>query len=121
MTYNAVLRNLQNKSTILKKQFTSVLTEENELQIPPMNTSPCIDYFTIDTPCVEKFMKGIAPTPNTHIHKVDGPWNHYATELARCLTLILSKSLQQGKVRTDKKQTNVIPHCKKGYRTSATK
>ena len=112
----------KNKAAILNDQFSSVFTEEDQSHMPPLNTPPGPDMhkFTIHTTGIEKLMKGLNP------HKAQGPDNiptrflkDYATELAPCLTLIFSASLQQGKIPTDWKQANVTPLFKKGDKTSA--
>ena len=107
------------KATILKKQFQSVVSPSDTVQLLEMGYSPYSEMpnITITTSGVVNLLENINP------HKSSGPdkilphtLKQFSTEIGPILTIILNKSLTSSMVPDDWRKANVTPIFKKGER-----
>ena len=105
------------KANLLNKQFVSVFTQENSIDLPFIAESPhpSVPPFSIDCTGVEKLLSNIKP------HTASGPdelpayfLKLGATELAPIFTLLFQATLDQGKIPHGWKSAYVTPIFKKG-------
>ena len=108
------------KATILNKQFQSVVSPSDTVQLPEMmRDSPYSEMpnITITTAGVVKLLENLNP------HKSSGPdrilphtLKQFSTEIGPIITIILNKSLTSSIVPDDWRKANVTPIFKKGER-----
>ncbi len=110
------------KANILNKQYQSVFTQEDLTNQPLLDTTthPDIPNLEIAPSGIRKLLENLKP------HKATGPdliparfLKEHAAQLAPILSIVFSKSVQEGRVPSDWKTANVIPVFKKGNKHEA--
>ncbi len=108
------------KAEILNKQFTSVFTKEDTLNVPDLGPSiyPNIPALTVSTIGVEKQLKELNPNKAQGPDEIP-PWflRMFATELAPILADLFQTSFNSGDVPDSWKEANVAAVFKKGSRS----
>jgi len=118
--HNSLVVDAQGKAEILSRQYDSVFTDEDMVNVPDLGDSPYPDMPEVEVTLlgVQKLLQGINPA------KACGPdqipcriLKDYAIEISPILQIIFNQSLATGQVPTDWRTAFVNPIFKKGDRS----
>jgi len=100
------------KSELLKEQFSSVFTREDNSEPPQMENSPYQEIPSIDfnVAGIAKLLSELDPTKSSGPDRIPSKLlKTLATEVSPCLKLLFTASLRQSSLPSDWKKALVCP------------